>query len=296
MPKYSINHTTRYTYFSPVGISTHLAHLRPLDTELQSCDHFSLEISPTPEDIKQAKDYFGNTVHHFSVHELHEKLTVSATSGVTITVLQIPKEVNKLSCAEVRAVVKRLPAIKGRLIEEYTYASSLIPFLDEAYVFAEKILADERPFFSAAFELCQYIFKKFEFDPMATNVSTPLLQLFQERKGVCQDFAHVMIACLRAHRLPASYVSGYLLTNPPPGKPRLIGADASHAWVSIYLPEVGWIDMDPTNNKVVSHEHITVARGRDFADVSPLKGSVVIGGHHKLSIEVTVTPIETVHR
>jgi transglutaminase-like putative cysteine protease len=148
-----------------------------------------------------------------------------------------------------------------------------------------------RPTLEALLDLTQRIYRDFTYDPRATTVSTPLNQVWRTRRGVCQDFAHFQIGCLRALGLPARYVSGYLVTKPPPGKPRLVGADASHAWVALYCPGVGWIDADPTNNVLPAEHHITVAYGRDFSDVSPVKGVILGGGHHTLSVAVDVTPV-----
>lgn len=168
--------------------------------------------------------------------------------------------------------------------------TALTPAVDSVFAFADEFLGADRPYLGAAMELSSAIFRTFEFDPGATDVSTPVDDTLRMKKGVCQDFAHLMLACLRAHGLPARYVSGYILTQPPPGKPKLQGADASHAWTSVFVPGTGWVDLDPTNNLVCGDEHITVAVGRDYADVSPLRGAVVGGGEQEITIEVTMEP------
>ena len=173
----------------------------------------------------------------------------------------------------------------------YRFASPYVG-LDAAFeVFAADCFPPERPLLEAVQALMQKIHGEFTFDASATLVATPLLTVLEQRRGVCQDFAHLMLACLRSRGLAARYVSGYLLTQPPPGQARLVGADASHAWVSVYCPSNGWVDFDPTNNLLPALEHITLAWGRDFADVSPLRGVILGGGHHDPDVQVTVTPL-----
>jgi transglutaminase-like putative cysteine protease len=173
---------------------------------------------------------------------------------------------------------------------QYRCASRLTTPNLEIEDYAAKSFRSGRPLLDAAIELNQRIFEDFIFDPAATDISTPISQVMRERRGVCQDFAHVMLAALRAMRIPARYVSGYILTHPPPGQPRLQGADASHAWISVWSPESGWTDLDPTNGLVVSDEHITIAYGRDYDDISPIGGVLLGGGDHTVSVGVDVVP------
>lgn len=290
MARYNITHKTEYSYSFPAGVSAHLAHLHPRISDLQTCHRFDLDIFPRPTDLTHGMDYYGNHTHYFSIQELHESLVVTATSDVTVQPQFVPDAPSTATCQQVRKFIAAQPPETNGLAEEYIYSSRFAPTLPEAHAFAKKILRPEVPILEASINLCHAIYASFEFEPTATELSTPVSEVFKLRKGVCQDFAHLMLTCFRAHGLPALYVSGYILTQPPPGQPRLIGADASHAWVSVFVPEVGWIDLDPTNNKVVTDEHITVARGRDYSDVSPIRGEVVGGGKHELEIEVTVIP------
>ena len=174
---------------------------------------------------------------------------------------------------------------------EFSYASPYTPLGAEVQAFAREVFEPGQPMLAAAIALMHHIHEEFTFDPAATSVATPLVRVLSERRGVCQDFAHLQIAALRALGLPARYVSGYLLTDPPPGQPRLIGADASHAWVSVWCPEHGWVDLDPTNDVLPTIRHITLAWGRDYGDVSPLRGVVLGGQGHRLHVGVSVFPI-----
>lgn len=292
MKRYHIEHNTTYHYASPAGVSAHIAHLHPRVSELQSCEAFSLSITPQPSDLSQTQDYFGNLTHFFSLQQLHEALSVRAVSEVSVTAQYVPNPGETASCKQTRQYLQHLSPRATGLVEEYTYPSSLVPWLKSAHSYGAAILHEDRPVLEAVIDLAQAIYSEFEFNPKATELSTPVAEVFKLKGGVCQDFAHLMLACLRAHQIPALYVSGYILTHPPPGKERMIGADASHAWISVYVPETGWIDIDPTNNLVVADEHITVARGRDYEDVSPIRGEVVGGGAHEMEVEVTVMPAE----
>jgi len=253
---------------------------------------FSLDIDPNPNDLSLARDYYNNQTHYFSIQVLHETLSVRATSSVEVSPQYVPDIQSTPTCKQTRDYLQTLSPHTTGLVEEFKYPSPLVPMLDSAKELASDCLTDDTPVLAGATKLAHKIYSEFEFNPHATEWSTPVAEVFQSRSGVCQDFAHIMLCCLRAYELPAMYVSGYLLTHPPKGKPRLIGADASHAWVSLYVPEAGWVDIDPTNNLIVADEHITVARGRDYSDVSPLRGEIIGGGAHEIDIQVTVMPYQ----
>lgn len=290
MATYSIVHRTTYTYLNSVAVSHHSAHLRPLDNERQQCHRFDLEVSPRVENFAERKDFFGNTMHQFSIQESHRELIVDSRSEVTVEPLQIELGDFSPTCGQVREQVRKETAPEMLRALEFCYSSPQVPYVHIVEEFAEEFFKDDQPFLKAAMELSAHLYKTFTFDPRATDVTTPVEAFLELRRGVCQDFAHLMLACLRAHGLPGAYVSGYILTQPPPGQARLAGADASHAWVSIFLPGQGWVDIDPTNNLICSDQHVTVARGRDYSDVSLVRGAVTGGGSHDIMIEVTMTP------
>lgn len=288
--RYEIEHRTCYTYDFPIGVSAHLAHLVPKEGPLQRLENFLLRIDPHPADLSEAIDYFGNRSHFFSLHELHEQLEVTANSRLVRDEPEPPNPESGPTCSECAEEIRQRPFFNNENVGEFCYASRHVPLLGESRDFAADVLAADKPVVAAARDLMGKIYSVFTFDPEATDLSTPVEKVLQIRKGVCQDFAHVMLSCLRSHGLAARYVSGYLLTHPPEGKERLVGADASHAWVSLYVPGHGWVDLDPTNNCRVRNEHIVVAHGRDFRDVSPVRGHFVGSGLHQLDVAVTVFP------
>jgi transglutaminase-like putative cysteine protease len=290
MATYHIHHRTTYRYRASVAVSHHSAHLRPLNGEGQECSDFSLTISPEPDDLTARLDYFGNLVHHFSIQEAHGQLVVDSRSVVTVAARETPLPELSPTCAEVREVLRTRFDEESLHALQFCFPSTAVPVAETIEEFALPFFPDDKPFLEAALDLAAHLHKTFRFDPKATDVTTPVEAFLELRRGVCQDFAHLMLACLRCADLPGAYVSGYILTQPPPGKPRLVGADASHAWVSIFLPGQGWIDLDPTNNLVCGDQHVTVARGRDYTDVSLLRGAVTGGGPHEIGIEVTMTP------
>ena len=292
-------HETRYDYSPAVKTAQHMAHLRPAHNEHQQVLSHELAIDPPPAQQGEAVDVYGNTRAFFSLQVRHDELVIVATSLVATS---MPPLVEcGLSWEEVR---ERLRYHRGAAYDpaaEFVFASPYVP-RDEAFVtYALPSFTPDRNILEAARDLMHRIHADFEYETEATDVSTPALEALELRKGVCQDFAHVMLACLRSLGLPARYVSGYLLTEPPPGRPRLVGADASHAWVSIYLPreqalgEDGpgqWTDLDPTNDRAPSDDYVTLAVGRDYSDVSPVRGVIHGGANHKLDVGVTVTPVD----
>jgi transglutaminase-like putative cysteine protease len=288
---YRVRHQTLYTYEVPVLHAHHLAHLRPRRFDYQTARRTLLEITPSPRDQHRQEDYFGNDCDVLEVLSAHEKFEIVATSEIELkerpTLQRLAEEPFKSfswsSVAEQLVQDTRL-----LFAREFSFDSPLVrvhPMLRE---YALPSFEEGRPLLDAVLELSDRVNTEFSYEPATTDVSTPLAQVMRERRGVCQDFAHVMIGCLRSVGLAARYVSGYLETVPPPGQPRLVGSDASHAWVSVFFPGLGWLDIDPTNGLLPNESHITVAFGRDFSDVSPLKGVVLGGGRHYVKVGVDV--------
>ncbi|HVJ20735.1 MAG TPA: transglutaminase family protein [Polyangiaceae bacterium] len=289
--KLAVLHRTTYRYASSVSTSHHDARLAPRASEQQRVDAFDISVTPAPSFIRRRVDYFGNRVLHFDLSEPHQTLEVVASSNVEIDPGAFP---NPRSSPPWEQVAERLKNDRRRDVLDacqMTFDSPHVqrgkPFLD----YAAPSFEPGRPLLDAVRDLTRRIHADFEYDPSATDVSTPALQVLSERRGVCQDFAHFMLSCLRSLGLGARYVSGYLLTSPPPGSPKLVGADASHAWVSVWLPDHGWLDSDPTNAIEPRDEHVVVAHGRDFSDVTPLRGVILGGGSHQLEVAVDVSAI-----
>lgn len=291
--RYQVFHDTRYRYAAPVSLSQQLLHLWPRDCPWQRCLARELLIAPQPTRRIDALDVFGNPLTRLAFERPHEALQVDAR--LQVEVLQRPPLDLRASPAW-ESVVAAL-AYSGRVLTaetldacRYRMESPYVRIKRQFAEFAADCFAPGMPLLEGAARLMRKIHREFAFDAEATQVATPLLEVLERRRGVCQDFAHLMLACLRSRGLAARYVSGYLLTQPPPGQPRLIGADASHAWVALYCPQNGWVDFDPTNDVLPSLEHITLAWGRDFADVSPLRGVILGGGSHDPEVRVTVMP------
>jgi transglutaminase-like putative cysteine protease len=291
---YTINHRTIYEYAAPVAVSHHVARLEPRTTTAQIPENFSLKIVPQPVLRKARKDYFGNQLCFFSVQENHQRLEITAHSQVS---LQAPKTTPPETSPVWEQVAKLFcDPVAPEVIEPYQFVfdSPQVRASFELAAYARESFQKDAPLLAGALDLSRRIFKDFKYDPKATTVATPLEEVLDKRRGVCQDFAHLGIACLRSLGLPARYVSGYLRTRPPEGKERRIGADASHAWFSIFCPRNGWNDFDPTNNMQISEEHITVAYGRDFGDVSPVAGILTGGGQHEVKVSVDVEEVPAV--
>lgn len=289
--RYRVEHETRYEHAHAVSTSQHVAWLTPRSLPYQQVLSHALEISPEPAGIQSRTDYHGNRVHQFAVLTPYTTLTVTSRSEVVLSA-ERPACVDSPSWDTVPAML----AYGGRsgpplpAVAEFAYPSPSVPVSAELAAFARESFGPGRSLLDAARELMHRIHDDFVFDPAATTIATPVSDVLRDRRGVCQDFAHLQISALRSLGLPARYISGYLLTDPPPGQPRLIGADASHAWLSVWCPSNGWVDLDPTNGVVPGQRHVTLAWGRDYGDVSPLRG-VVLGGHgHRLSVAVSVIP------
>lgn len=288
---YRVEHVTRYRYAAEVSQSQQLLHLCPRATDYQQVSDYHLDCDPLPHELSQRLDFFGNPQHHLTLLRPHEGLQLS--SRFTVAVQPRPALDPLASAVPWEHVQARLQQGPPALLEAMPFVT-ITPRVHAGAALtdlARSCFTPQRPLLEAALALTHTIYQTFEFDAQATEVSTPLEAVLAGRRGVCQDFAHVMIGALRALGLAARYVSGYLLTHPPAGQPRLVGADASHAWVSVYCPEAGWVDFDPTNNCLVQQDHITVAWGRDFGDVSPVRGVVLGGGQQQLAVNVTVTPL-----
>ena len=293
MPRYSVTHRTRYTHSSLVGSAWQSLHLQPRNEPAQHCESFELQVSPHPSDLASRFDYFGNKQHLFTLQEPHRELTITSRSIVrreepALTMAGLTPRFEDAAGLAAKAVLE-----EDFSLEQYLHVSPYVPLLPEAVALSSELGSDLDRDISTLDWLALFgdrFHRAFVFDREATQVSTPLSQVIEERRGVCQDFAHLLISCLRQQGLPAGYVSGYLLTRPPAGQERLVGADASHAWASVYVPQAGWVDYDPTNACFVGSGHIVIARGRDFSDVSPVKGLFSGGGSKVLETGVTVEP------
>lgn len=295
---YHVLHETRYDYGSPVSLSQQQLHLSPRVLDWQKIDEQRIDIQPPPTWRRDGRDAFGNPVTWIAFHAPHESLVIRSAMTIEIsphlpTDLEqsLPWEVVRDRLAYDAAEAPRADDLDAT---RFLFESPHVRVKHELADYAADCFPPETPILIGTQALMAKIFKEFKFDPEATTVSTPVMEVLEKKRGVCQDFAHLMIACLRAIGLAARYVSGYLLTRPPPGKPRLIGADASHAWVSVYAPgrEYDWVDFDPTNNLLPNTEHITVAFGRDFSDISPLRGIILGGGGTEPEVAVTVVPLD----
>ena len=291
MPVYHITHLTRYQHRGKATAAWQSLHLQPRHEAAQHCNSFELEVSPHPGDLTSRLDYFGNKQHVLTLHEPHKELTITTRSVVRRDEPAMPMAGLTPSLSEARELVDRSVMEQDFTMEQFRHASRFVPLLAEVCALAEELgETPDLPALTGLDTLGQKFHDSFIYDSEATEISTPIAEVLKHRRGVCQDFAHLLVSCIRQQGLPAAYVSGYLLTRPPPGKPRLRGADATHAWVSAYIPGTGWIDYDPTNACFPGTGHIVVARGRDFSDVSPVKG-LFSGGAHKLTTEVTVEPV-----
>ncbi len=292
---YVVVHETRYKYEAPVGLSRQILHLSPRNTQFQTCASHRIHIVPEPEILESTVDAFGNPITSFCIEDDHESLDVIATSRVDLIARPYPDDDKTPPWDQVRARLAynagRRPHREDLDAARFLFESSRVRNKRELAAWTQTMFPPGTPLMRGVRALMNKIHHDFKFDPKATTVSTPVMEVFANKKGVCQDFAHLMLSCLRSIGLAARYVSGYLLTKPPPGKPRLVGADASHAWVSVYCPDHGWLDSDPTNAIFPSLEHVTLGWGRDYDDVIPLRGVLLGGGDHELDIAVTVVPI-----
>jgi transglutaminase-like putative cysteine protease len=290
-PQLRVEHETRYVYAARVDVAHQQMHLTPRESERQTLVSFALQIEPPPAQCRSVPDTFGNIRTLCALYTPHDELRVLASSLVQMQATATPPSFAGSPPWE--QVRDRLRFAAGRpfvAAAEFVPASPFVPLLPALRAYALECLVPGRPWLDGAQALMQRIHDDFTYDPATTDVATPIALAFAQRSGVCQDFAHILIGCLRAIGLPAAYVSGYLLTRPPPGQPRLLGVDASHAWVSLWCPVNGWIDLDPTNAVVAGADHVTLAVGRDYGDVMPLRGVIRGGASHRMTVAVSVVP------
>ena len=289
---YNVRHTTIYSYTDPVSLCQNDVHLTPRSTPFQTCNGFQLEVLPEPMHLRSRIDSFGNQVWYFSLEEPHQELRVTARSRVSVAPREIPAPGTTAAWEDVRDQLLAAETPDLRLISQFRFESHYIRYLNEVRDYASVSFTPRRPLLDAALDLTTRIYHEFDYAPAATTISTPTHEVMKQRRGVCQDFAHLQITAFRCLGLAARYVSGYLVTAPPPGKPKLVGADASHAWLSVHCPGYGWIDLDPTNNIIPQERHITIGWGRDYSDICPIKGVLTGGGPQILTVSVDVTPID----
>lgn len=290
--RYRINHVTTYDYSESVSISHNEARLVPRATTYQRPLGARLSVEPTATVMVEDVDYFGNVAHFFILQEAHVRLSVKATSEVELLPFEPPALALSMAWEQVREHVQSDRSLEGLRALEFGMDSPQIQKATPGLVeYAAQSFTPRRPVLEAVFDLTRRIQADFAYIPGSTNVSTPLSTVLATRQGVCQDFAHLEIGMLRAFGIPACYVSGYIQTVPAPGQPKLEGADATHAWVSAYCPGFGYVDFDPTNGCIPRDEHITLARGRDFSDASPLRGVILGGGDHVVRVGVDVVRV-----
>src|SRR4051794_609032 len=283
---YQIEHETRYVHAGRVSTSQHVACLTPRALPRQRLRSHHVVVDPVPANDSSRIDCYGNVEEQFTILTPYSELRVVSHSVVEVS----PREESVEP--EASPAWEDVRSQDGfSVAAEFRYPSPYVEPAPELAAFAREAFTAGRPLVAAAVALMHRIHDEFQFDPGATSITTPATRVLEERHGVCQDFAHLQIACMRSLGLPARYVSGYLLTDPPRGQARLIGADASHAWVSVHCPVHGWVDLDPTNDVLTDRRHITVAWGRDYGDVSPLRGVILGGGRHVLKVGVSVVPI-----
>ena len=278
---YDVSHVTAFTYEERVSVSHHLARLAPRATDRQTPVSHTWDVDPTPAVRREHRDHFGNEVAFFAVQGPHRHLTVTSRAVVDVAPAP-PLPAASPAWEDVRDSADTLPID----VLDFTIDSPLVSARPAYAEYARAAFTPGRPIVAALAALTARLHRDLTFEPGATTIATPVDDVFRQRRGVCQDFAHLQIACLRALRLPARYVSGYVETSPPPDEPRLVGADASHAWVSLYVPGLGWIDADPTNDRVPADRHVTIAWGRDYSDVSPIRGVILGGGGQQARVAV----------
>jgi len=287
---YKIKHITEYQYQEVVSTGHNRMCLVPLNYAEQRCIHSEVKITPTPDELTYLTDFFGNTLLFISTYKEHQQLEVISESTVDISPRLNPDRAMQSNTvwSEVRNHLLSQTDVYADVIQ-YTLPSTHIPHSEEIRKFSVDCFPEGATLWNGCNALMKKIFSSLKFTPGFTTVNTPVESVLVSRKGVCQDFAHLMIACMRNMGLPARYVSGYIETFPPPGKEKLVGSDASHAWVAVYFPDIGWVEFDPTNNQLPSNNHITVAFGRDYFDVAPIKGIIFSSGKQNIVVKVDVS-------
>lgn len=286
--RYRIKHITEYLYSNRVSHCYNLAHMIPRSTLRQQCVNSDIQINPLSAYTSKREDYFGNIAYHFEIQRPHKKLIITATSEVVTAPQHTSLDLDfGITCAQARDMLQQSTQPEALFAKEFLLDSSMIKALDALRDYAAPSFDDDRPLLSAVMDLTRRIYREFTYSPQSTTIATPLEEVLKTRKGVCQDFAHLQIGCLRALGFATKYMSGYLETIPPPGTVKLVGADATHAWLSVYSPTEGWFEFDPTNDCLAGEQHIITAWGRDFYDVTPLKG-VIYGGGKSPALNVSV--------
>ncbi len=289
---HKVVHKTDYTYQLPVSLCHNIIRLIPRSTNKQFCKKSEVVINPEPDVLIEYEDFFGNRLVYFTIEKEHRKLSVHVFSEIEkLTPLdEAQPEFSRISWEEVGRLTHTLtPELLD--VKQFITPTAMTTPDEEIARYARQSFTPGRPLFDCCKNLMTSIFKDFKFSSGFTTIATPISLVMKERKGVCQDFAHVAIACVRSMGLPVRYVSGYIETLPPPGVEKLVGVDASHAWFSVYIPQCGWVDFDPTNNMLPATRHITIGWGRDYADITPLKGVIMSSGRHDLRVSVDVRRI-----
>ncbi|MEO8367570.1 MAG: transglutaminase family protein [Candidatus Solibacter sp.] len=287
---YRIVHKTLYKYKTPVSVGNHVACLTPRSSAHYSCESHELVITPPPAGITHRPDYFGNLITFFTIRQPHRELCIEARSRVAIDDAAVPWPERSLPWDEVARRLRTDLTLEGLDAYQFVFESTRVRPGDEFADYAAESFPPGRPLTEALLDLTGRIHTDFRFDAKATTVRTTPEEVLRLGRGVCQDFAQLQIACLRSLGLSARYVSGYLRTYPPPGRERLVGADVSHAWLSAYCPGAGWLDVDPTNNLIPSQSHVTLSWGRDYGDVSPVRGVILGGRDHTIDVGVDMEP------
>ena len=287
---YDLSHRTTYRYSQPVSLAQHFLHMTPRVAAGQTTHRTALSITPEPTYATNGMDYFGNPTTFLSIEQFHSELAIHTRNRIEVKKPPPPDPEATMPWDKVYDAIVADRSLDGLDAIQYAYPSPKTVVRADIETYARVSFPPGRPVLAGARDLTRRIFQEFAYDPTATTVTTPVDAVFAIRRGVCQDFAHFELACLRKLGLAARYVSGYLLTTPPAGQPRLVGADASHAWLSVWCPGHGWVDLDPTNNLLPRDEHITLAWGRDYADVSLVNGVIFGGGEHTIQVAVDVVP------
>jgi len=284
--RYEVTHITRYRYEAPVSQCLNEVRLAPRSLANQRVQQTDLQVDPRPAFVYDRKDYFGNDVSTFGVFESHEKLTTTAKSVVEVGEGRLGETNAPRGWQDVRDQIAGREDADTLNASEFIYESPYVPSSPQLSAYAKEDFGSNRPLIDVVLDLSQRIHRDFKYQPLSTSIDIPLVEVLGNRKGVCQDFAHVMIGVLRSHGLAARYVSGYVRSGP-----QVLGAQASHAWVSVFFPDTGWLDFDPTNNVMPSESHITLAWGRDYGDVTPVKGVTLGGRGQTVEVEVYVKPV-----
>lgn len=287
--RFRIRHTTHYQYPARVTHCYNVANVVPRSTDRQRCLDSRIVVSPSPATTNRRQDYFGNTAFHFEIQRPHQELTITVESDVDVEEDSHDLDLEfGITCGEALQFIEQASTMEIVSAREFLLSSPMAKPSAAIKTYAESSFASSnRPLSSCVQELTQRIYEDFTYDPGFTTVATPLKEVLEHKRGVCQDFAHLQVACLRSVGIPAKYVSGYIETLPPPGQEKMVGADATHAWIAYFSPEQGWVEFDPTNNTTAGVQHIVTAFGRDYLDVTPVKG-VIFGGGSESSLSVSV--------